>query len=593
MPVKRRLDFIGPADFHADHDAGKRERGSTMNQEETWALYAQGKDAWNAWAAERLKVRDLMKADGTWGYFDEQQYRPNAATEKWLESSFATFSSSDDLRAFKNIAFFEGFIFPGNVSFEGANFHGEAYFTTAKFEGAVSFQRAVFEMWAVFRGSAIHYNADFQRTTFQGGVDFGSATFHRFARFEQLQCLDEASFDDASFLSEAYFFDAKFTKIADFSGAVFSGDGHFDRAEFLGRTEFISAIFQSSANFNDTVFSQTANFADVNFRSGASFSQSTFSGFTIFSDAVFHKSADFSAIRSDRAFTLAEATFHGMPDFIQAQFAEAPRLDNMHLRTALSEPVSFWPRCKARAARLIQGDESGPACYRSLKRLAIQGHDHESEMKFFAGEVKSARFVTDYPATWRMWSREAWSGVARFWFGLLYQIVSGFGRSLLRPLALWGATVALATLYFLGQNPDVATVWKSEKSPASPLGIVNYATTSVDAWRYGQPCYAGLRDKTDKPDVRLTGLTEPVRAQTNAAKEAMHLAFRNAFIFLEGGDDTAHRTYGCLYGLERFGDNVVPIVPSDVSFASAVQKAFSGIFIFLFGMGVRNMLRMK
>ena len=70
-------------------------------------------------------------------------------------------------------------------------------------------------------------------------------------------------------------------------------------------------------------------------------------------------------------------------------------------------------------------------------------------------------------------------------------------------------------------------------------------------------------------------------------------AFRNAFIILDGGSDAAHRIYGCLYGIERYGDTAIPVVPTGVSFASAIQKALSGVFIFLFGLGLRNMLKMK
>ncbi|MFT4078760.1 hypothetical protein [Rhodomicrobium sp.] len=56
----------------------------------------------------------------------------------------------------------------------------------------------------------------------------------------------------------------------------------------------------------------------------------------------------------------------------------------------------------------------------------------------------------------------------------------------------------------------------------------------------------------------------------------------------------AHRTYGCLYGVELYGgSNPVAVVPSAVSTASAVQKLFSALMIFLFGLALRNMLKVK
>jgi hypothetical protein len=101
--------------------------------------------------------------------------------------------------------------------------------------------------------------------------------------------------------------------------------------------------------------------------------------------------------------------------------------------------------------------------------------------------------------------------------------------------------------------------------------------------------------KNEKGDLVFgkTGLMSPVRERTDAGTEAMQLALRNAFVLLDGGPDASHRTFGCLYGVERYGDNPVAVVPANVSFASAVQKLFSALFIFLFGLAVRNMLRMK
>jgi hypothetical protein len=175
-----------------------------------------------------------------------------------------------------------------------------------------------------------------------------------------------------------------------------------------------------------------------------------------------------------------------------------------------------------------------------------------------------------------------WSGVLRFWFGWLYQVMSDFGRSLVRPLVLWLFTAAVAAGYFLGQNPDVIAARDAAIAAGASDGVLAYASSALAAWQKRQPCFAGLYDKS------FTGLAEPMRRSTNAATEAMHLAFRNALVFMDSGPEAAYRTYGCLYGIER-----VPIVPSNVPAASALQKVVSGVLIFLFGLAVRNMLRMK
>jgi len=91
------------------------------------------------------------------------------------------------------------------------------------------------------------------------------------------------------------------------------------------------------------------------------------------------------------------------------------------------------------------------------------------------------------------------------------------------------------------------------------------------------------------PEQAIRGLGEKLRSRTNARAEALHLAFRNALSAIDAGGDASYRIYGCLYGIE--GSN--PIVPVTVSTASAIQKLISGVLIFLFGLALRNMLKVK
>ena len=223
-----------------------------------------------------------------------------------------------------------------------------------------------------------------------------------------------------------------------------------------------------------------------------------------------------------------------------------------------------------------------------MKRLAIQGHDNENEINFFAQEIISARFVTDWPLIWRIWSAKAWSGLVRFWCGWLYQFTSSFGRSLICPFVLWAITIILAAGYFLGQSPGVTATRKADIAAGASSGVLTYAISSIAAWQKGEPCFAGPPDTNLRGERIVTGLAEPLRRSTNAAREALHLAFRNALVFVDTGTEAAYRTFGCLYGVER-----VAVVPSSVSWASTVQKIISGVLIFLFGLAVRNMLRMK
>lgn len=676
-----------------------------MNREETLALHAQGKDAWNAWAERMLAKRKAMEAAGKWAeQKDEYDQPPNAETDAWLIAAAVDFADHEFKAADHDptAADFSGWVFPGNTDFHRATFSGDAVFSGATFSGlaefgevtftglalfdaatfsgdvgfrladfsgnavfggarflgVAEFDRAGFSSVAEFEDTAFHgdanfagadigqaratvpeaklnipqaefnratfsgnakfegatlANAEFNAVTFKGNTNFGKTAFKGYAQFQKTTFSGKANLHEAKFSGYALFHAATFThaefgkvtfsSIVEFSLATFADGGHFgkvtfsrdtafENATFGGDAFFDNATFIGKAQFNGVTFKRNAEFNAATFKRNAGFGHATFEGLTAYDSATFHQKADFAAVRSDRAFSLAGAMFHIVPDFIQAHFAEAPRLDNvtidprpLPLEAVIKDwkPESRWTQFRERLLRRFKGEESAPACYRALKRLAIQGHDHERQMQFFAGEITSARYVTDWPLAWRFWSGNAWATVARYWFGWLYQVTSAFGRSLFRPLLLWLVTIALGTGYFLSQNPDV-----ERRMAAGDLATT--VRTSWAAWRASQPCYAGLPGEEGK---HLSGLAEPVRRQTDAATEALHLAMRNAFIVLDGGQDAAHRTFGCLYGVERYGDNPVAIVPSNVTFASAIQKSISGILIFLFGLAIRNMLRMK
>ena len=138
------------------------------------------------------------------------------------------------------------------------------------------------------------------------------------------------------------------------------------------------------------------------------------------------------------------------------------------------------------------------------------------------------------------------------------------------------------------------------------LHEVSYFSAAVQAGRYAisntVPCYTPpptfterwrsnwrLWAATSAPEQAVRGLGEKLRSQTSATTEALHLAFRNSLIAIDAGGDASYRIYGCLYGLE----GNTPIVPGAVSAASAIQKLVSGVLIFLFGLALRNMLKVK
>ncbi|MEJ2117520.1 MAG: pentapeptide repeat-containing protein, partial [Alphaproteobacteria bacterium] len=364
-----------------------------------------------------------------------------------------------------------------------------------------------------------------------------------------------------------------------------------------------SAQFSGVAWFGSAQFSGDAWFGSAQFSGDAGFFMAKFANFATFDKAYFQRVANFGAIRGERGFSLADATFELVPNFIQAHFEEAPRLDNIRVRARMIDPppakITRWQRLRSYPTRALVGawrrifaaDSDAPARFRALKRLAIQGHDADREHEFFGREICAARFVTDWPVHWKLWERGIWGGIWRFWFGWLYEVFGGLGNSILRPFLWWLLLMAVAYVALLGEQVDV----KAERAKLIEGGASTqsaYATSTWNAWDKSQSCYA---PKGGNGAVnRLGGLVPEVAASTNAPAEALQLAIRNAFIVLDSGGDSSHRAYGCLYGVELYGGNTpVAYVPREVANIAAVQKLISAVLIFLFGLALRNMLKMK
>ena len=522
-----------------------------MTKEESLALPAQGREAWNGWAQRMLAERARMEAAGEWAVEPGSPVNSilregkNDVTKAWLAAAAADFSH----HIFAAPVDFTDFQFPADALFSGAHFQaGSANAICAKFNGAQFSGDAVFN-YAEFFG-----DANFVRTSFRGG-----------ALFREVAFIADARFDGVVFNADVTFSATSVAKYVGFRDAEFKGDALFGRTNF-GDVTFARATFWRSAWFSRAIFGGPATFAEAAFRSGAGFGDSTFDGFTSFAKSKFAGPANFDAVQVNRAFSLDGAAFTQVPNFVQSAFAEAPRLDNAR-----------FPKWR------LGRDANIPARWRALRSLAIKGNDGDREQEFFAMEIRSARMATDFP--WNL----------RFWGGWIYQITADFGRSILRPLAFWLLTMFCAATYFLAQHPEVAAARASMLAPGdSPTGSrppgAKVAPAGVIAQQsaYWSTAYAAFA----RPQACVAEAKIPA-AETNALYEAWFLAFRNAFILLDAGGDASYRTYGCLYGYVSDGTQSVGRVPIAVSVAGAVQKVLSGVFVFLFGLGLRNMLKMK
>jgi hypothetical protein len=381
----------------------------------------------------------------------------------------------------------------------------------------------------------------------------------------------EVSFHQSIFPSDAVFKNATFNGYTDFGSATFSGDADFGSATLSGEADFHCATFNSYADFMYATFSGEADFEsatfkrptfleEVRFNADADFRRAKLEETISFANSIFRQAAGFEEIDSAAAFSFADAKFTQVPSLFGAAFKGILRLDNV------ATPRYRWTFG-------YTPDKDATARFRELRRRAGEAQDHDRELEFFAQEVRTGRFHAKGLPSWvpKVWS---W----RFWFGLGFGALSDFGRSLWRPLLSWLALTVLCAAFFLGENDDM----RKARAALAPSGF--FSTLAV----YTVTTSHAL---ANPPACSIQG-REPF-ASTDAVTEAVQLSLKNALVFNIGSTDSTRRTFGCLFGLEQDGNQQYLSVPVRVSTASTIQALASALLLFLFGLAVRNLLRLK
>ncbi len=551
-------------------------------------------------------------------WFDRVQFLAEAQFQEvqllsrsWFKGAQFCGAADFDKARFAGETWFDEVLFCDRTRFGAARFTSETRFHKARFSGDIGFQNAQFSSmaWfdkAQFAGEArfdeaeFSANAWFHEVEFSGEANFRSAKIF-IADFQKVRFAGAAHFDQTQFSGETDFKSAQFCGDASFSKAQFSGNVDFGNARFAQNVSFVGAEFARHAVFTQAGFDSDAFFSNARFRDTANFRLAAFPGFATFEGAHFQAPSNFNAILCGRAFDLNSAAFDHVPDFIQAHFQETPRLDNLSVRARMVLGAQafgdgrFWHSrwsYPIRATfgvihRIIRADRDIPARWRSLRRLAAVARDHDREREFFAQEVRSGRFAWDWPLPWPVWKTRVWLGFFRFWLGLAYGLTSNYGRAVGLPLLWWLGAVGIGAIFYLGEHEGI----RQRRAAVEASGahwITAYLSTSGEAWRVHESCYVPGEDRPS-----LGALSPAIRAATSAPKAAFELALRTGLVVLDPGPDNARRIYGCLYGVERFGESVAPVVPSSVSYFMIAQKVFCALMILLFGLALRNMLSMR
>jgi hypothetical protein len=215
--------------------------------------------------------------------------------------------------------------------------------------------------------------------------------------------------------------------------------------------------------------------------------------------------------------------------------------------------------------------------------LAAATKDYEREREFYAQELRCRRFWHDTPF------RE---GLTRFWIGWFYGGVSDYGRSLIRPIMLWVASIFVFTLIYLGQRH--ASYFASAPGPIAsgapvfPSWPAHPSFASVFSWVGSTLWWLVLSI------FNLFSGGGCINGDSGATGEALFLSLKNSLFFLGWeSPEAARRVYGCLYGFDSASGGATVNVPLGVSTVAIIENMFGALLIVLFLLAVRNLLRAR
>lgn len=153
---------------------------------------------------------------------------------------------------------FKGFKFGDHANFTGALFRRDTRFDGSRFGNSTCFLKASFSENVSFKGAHFGDHVDFSNTHFGNYTSFKDTQFGRGALFINARFGFDVVFDSAQFDRSPIFKGAQFGERAhlsavfgdnvDFAGAQFDFDAHFDGAYFGEFASFIGCTWTTLAN---------------------------------------------------------------------------------------------------------------------------------------------------------------------------------------------------------------------------------------------------------------------------------------------------------------------------------------------------------
>lgn len=535
-----------------------------------------GKTAWNSWAKALLAEKKALEDVGKWQLervWSDQHgaiiaKSDIAETEDWLQRARVDFSGLTITSRVKeyldnrnriaatdrhnhvlvlegeNIDF-SGFIFPGEVLFQGCLFRTATSFDHARFCSDAVFNQSRFDGAFSAAGTRFEGDAWFENTHFQASASFEDVGFYLAAWFTAASCKKKLKFRQCLFIADLWLNDAVLKGRTGFEKCFFKSDLVLNETTFKGRAFFKELRIEGEAFLRETRFAGRAEFENITHCRAALYTQCDFAGYTIFHNCKFHRTAFFKAIHVAKGFVMEDVSFlTEVPNLRQAMFREPARLKDIEILPAprrrpfepsvravlkavkrerkwlrklffIDRVHTNWIKARLRFykerftnARRKPTDET---YFKTLTRLAVEARNRRAEKQFVAGQIRARRHMKDkligIPA-----------GTFNYLTGVISELTSNFGRSLIRPALAWSIVFACFTGIYLKEAINPITGSCNNQEDLTPI-MAAQAIGLQNAFRLDwQPndrmdnvhrCLYGMTKvtvKQSKDQTRLAGL---------------------------------------------------------------------------------------
>ncbi len=592
---------------------------SSQKQQDAVTRLFEGRQAWNRWAEDLLAEQQSLIEAGKWQVEHVWREEQNAIitssdipeTQAWLTRATVDFSGLTFTSRVKeyldqriksqgperpnHLIVLEGeyidlsgYIFPGLVIFNNCTFKTKTILDHAAFQADASFRRTVFEGQLSCDHTLFEGDAWFEATTFKGSARFIESKFCLAAWFSQARFLNKVKFKHCITVADFWLTDALFKGRASFENCFFKSDLVAEETQFKNRVLMKSLTIDGQAYFREARFASRIRFENMTFRQAALFTQCDFNGYTILNHTTFKRSALFKAIHVSAGFTMEDVTFETeVPNFRQALFSEPARLKNVEIlpapnRTPFSKPVKQVLKAVRRENRWIRKlffkdwvhtqwlknryryyrdrftnarrKPTDETYFKTLGRIAVEADNLKAEKQFLAGEVRARRHLKDRISGIP-------TGTLNYIVGVLSELTSNFGRSLMRPLFTWGVLFIVFTGVYLKEasNPLNAPCVNNKNihplEAARSIGLGN-------AFRLNWP----FQEHMNEMHRCLYGEKAPVK---KARKDESRL---------DGLEDVK----------ATLKPQPIPKVPSEVVMWGLLHTALSFLLIGVFALNLRN-----